>query len=41
MSQDPQDLPRQSYKELYKEGEGEAGRERDGRTTSQSGPERH
>jgi len=32
MSQDSQDLPRPSYKELYKEG-GEAGRERDGRTT--------
>jgi len=34
LSQDPQDLPKQSYKELYKDGEEEAGRERDGRTTS-------
>jgi len=41
MSQDPKDLPRQSYKELYREGEGEAGRERDGKTTLQSGLERH
>ena len=37
MSQDQQDLPRQSCKAQYKEEEGEADQERTGETTSQNG----
>ena len=37
MSQDHQDLPRQSCKAQYKEEEGEADQERTGETTSQNG----
>lgn len=40
MSQDTQDMPKQSYKELYKVKEREEDRQRDGKTTSQSGQER-